>query len=98
MAYAYILLDLNISKLQLQSVWVTLLGYNSRNGYKLLDRSTGAIFLLRDVIFEEETTHLAQLSILTVIVKDENLCTTDLLQSDNNVANQSVIAPRPLLS
>jgi len=91
-------MDLNISKLQLQSVWVTLLGYNGRNGYKLLDRSTGAIFLLRDVIFEEETTYLAQLSIPTVIIKDENPCTTDLLQSDNNVANQSAIAPRPLLS
>jgi len=34
MAYAHILLDLNISKLQPQSVRVTLLGYNSQNGYK----------------------------------------------------------------
>jgi len=110
MAYAHILLDLNISKLQPRSVRITLLGYNSRNEYKLLDRSTGAIFLSRDVIFEKGTTHLVQLSIPTVIagdvqpsvptviVEDENPCTTDLSRSDNDVANQSAIAPRPLLS
>jgi len=63
-----------------------------------LDRSTGAIFLLRNVIFEKGTTHLVELSIPTVIVKDENLYTTDLSQLDNDVANQSAIAPRPLLS
>jgi len=75
-----------------------------------LDRSTRAIFLSRDVIFEEETTHLAQPFILTVIagdvqpsvptviVEDKNPCTIDLSWSDNNVANQSVIAPRPLPS
>jgi len=54
--------------------------------------------LSRDVIFEEGTTHLAQPSIPTVIVEDENPCTTDLSWSDNNVANQSAIAPRPLPS
>jgi len=75
-----------------------------------LDRSTGAIFLSRDVIFEKGTTHLVQpsipavisedvqLSVPTVIVEDENPCTTDLSQSDNDVANQSAIAPRPLPS
>jgi len=110
MAYAHIPLDLNISKLQPRSVWVTLLGYNGRNGYKLLDRSTGAMFLSRDVIFEEGTTHLAQPSIPTVIagdvqpsvptviVEDENPCTTDLSWSNNDVANQFAIAPRPLPS
>ena len=70
MAYAHILLDLNISKLQPRSVQVTLLGYNGRNRYKLLDRSTGAIFLSRDVIFEKGTTYLAQPSIPTVIAGD----------------------------
>jgi len=75
-----------------------------------LDRSTRAIFLSRDVIFEEGTTHLAQPFILTVIagdvqpsvptviVEDKNPCTIDLSWSDKNVANQSVIAPRPLPS
>jgi len=63
-----------------------------------LDRSTGAIFLLRNVIFEKGTTHLVQPSIPTVIVEDENPYTTDLSQLDNDVANQSAIAPRPLLS
>ena len=85
MVYTHILLDLNISKLQPQSVWVTLLGYNSQNRYKLLDRSTRAIFLSRDVIFEKGTTHLAQLSIPTVIVEDENPYTTDLSWSNNNI-------------
>jgi len=66
--------------------------------------------LSRDVIFEEGTTHLMQPSIPTVIagdvqpsvptviIEDENSCTTDLSWSDNDVANQSAIAPRPLLS
>ena len=54
--------------------------------------------MLRNVIFEKGTTHLVELSIPTVIVKDENLYTTDLSQLDNDVANQSAIAPRPLLS
>ena len=39
-----------------------------------------------------------ELSIPTVIVKDENPYITDLSQLDNDVVNQSAIAPRPLLS
>jgi len=39
-----------------------------------------------------------QPSVPTVIVENENPCTTDLLWLNNDVANQSAIAPRPLLS
>ena len=49
--------------------------------------------MLRNVIFEKGTTHLVQPSIPTVIVEDENPYTTDLSQLDNDVANQSAIAP-----
>lgn len=59
-AYAHIPSDLNLSKLGPRSVKVVLLGYFGRQGYKLLDRSTGSIYKSRDVIFEEGTTNLAQ--------------------------------------
>jgi len=51
-------LDLNQSKLNPRLVKTVLLGYFGHNGYKLLDKSTGAIFKSRDVIFEEGITHL----------------------------------------
>ena len=56
-AYVYIPSDLNLSKLFLRSVKVSLLGYYGHNGYKRLERSTGTIFKSRDVIFEEGETH-----------------------------------------
>jgi len=34
-----------------------MIGYYDRSGYKLLDRTTGAIFKSRDVIFEESRPH-----------------------------------------
>jgi len=34
-----------------------MIGYYDRSGYKLLDRTTGAIFKSRDVIFEESWPH-----------------------------------------
>jgi len=34
-----------------------MIGYYDRSGYKLLDRSTGAVFKSRDVIFEESQPH-----------------------------------------
>jgi len=39
---------------------VALLGYFGHDGYKLLEKSTGAVFRSRDVIFEEGTTHYAR--------------------------------------
>jgi len=39
---------------------VLLLGYFEHNGYKLLDKSTGAVFRFRNVIFEEEIMHIAK--------------------------------------
>jgi len=42
--YAHIPLDLNMSKLSPRSVKVSLLGYHGRNGYKLIDKSTGTIY------------------------------------------------------
>jgi len=56
-AYAHIPVDLNLSKLYPQSVKTVLLGYFSRDGYKLLDRETGSTFCSRDVIFEKGITH-----------------------------------------
>ena len=57
MAYAHIPSDLSLSKLFPQSVKVALLGYFGHDGYKLLERDTGAIFRSRNVIFKERTTH-----------------------------------------
>jgi len=34
-----------------------MIGYYDRSGYKLLDRTTGAVFKSRDVIFEESQPH-----------------------------------------
>ena len=56
-AYTHILSDLNLLRLFLRSVKVSLLGYYRHNGYKLLERSTGTIFKSHDVIFEKEETH-----------------------------------------
>jgi len=43
-----------------RSVKVSLLGYFEQKSYKLLDQKTGTVFRLRDIIFEEDTTHLAK--------------------------------------
>ena len=59
-SYAHVLLDLNQSKLNPRLVKTALLGYFGRDGYKLLEKNTGAIFKSRDVIFKEEITHLAK--------------------------------------
>jgi len=56
-AYAYIPLNLNISKLQPRSVKVVLLEYYDHKGYKLLEQSTSVVFRSRDIIFEEGTTN-----------------------------------------
>ena len=56
-AYTYIPVDLNLSKLYPRSVKTVLLGYFSRDGYKLLDRETSSTFRSHDVIFEEGITH-----------------------------------------
>jgi len=37
-----------------------LLGYFGHNGYKLLEKNTGAIFRSRDVMFKEGITHYAR--------------------------------------
>jgi len=72
-AYTYILLDLNLSKLLPRLVKVSLLGYFGWEGYKLLDRKTGAVFKSRDVIFEEGITHLAKQPTPTVFSEDNDL-------------------------
>lgn len=59
-AFAHVPSDLNLSKLGPRSVRVVLIGYFSREGYKLLNRSTGSTYKSRDVIFEEGKTNLAQ--------------------------------------
>ena len=53
-------LDLNLSKLAPWSAKTVLLGYFGHNSYKLLDKTTGAMFKSRDVIFKEGTTYIAK--------------------------------------
>ena len=72
-AYAHIPLDLGLSKLSPRSARVNLLGYFGHGGYKLLDRTTGAVFRSRDVIFKEGTTHLAKQPTPTVFSEEDNL-------------------------
>ena len=43
-AYTHIPQDLNLHKFSARSVQVLLLGYFGHDGYKLLDKSTGAVF------------------------------------------------------
>jgi len=71
-AYARVPLDLNISKLSPRSVKTYLLGYFGQEGYKLLDRKTGAVFKSRDVIFEEGITYLAKQPTPTIFSEDNN--------------------------
>jgi len=56
----YIPQDLKLHKLSARSVRVSLLGYFGYDGYKLLDKSTGAVFRSRDVIFEEGIIYIAK--------------------------------------
>jgi len=60
MVYTYIPLNLSLSKLMPRSVKVSLLGYFEQESYKLLNQKTRTVFRLRDVIFEEDTTHLVK--------------------------------------
>jgi len=89
-------------------VKTALLGYFRHDGYKLLDKTTGAVFKSRDIIFEEGTTHLAKQLTPTVFFNDNNPFTyipqhisiTD--NYDNDLALEPIpppiqgIVPRPL--
>ena len=55
-SYVHVPLDLNQSKLNPRLVKTALLGYFGYDRYKLLDKSTSAVFKSRDVIFEEGIT------------------------------------------
>ena len=108
--YAHILLDLSFSKLNPRSVKTALLGYFGHNGYKLLNKNTGTIFKSRNVIFKEETTHLAKQPTSTVL-SDNNDPFADKPQQNDNIIGPSDdpkpeptpppihgITPRPLAS
>jgi hypothetical protein len=56
-AYARIPEEVIGGKLNDRSIKCVLLGYFGRDGYRLLDRSSGRIFRSRDVIFEEGVAH-----------------------------------------
>jgi len=71
-AYAHIPLDLGLSKLSPRSTRVTLIGYFGHGSYKLLNRTTRAVFRSRDVIFEEGMTHLAKQPTPTVFSEEDN--------------------------
>jgi len=96
-SYAHVPLDLNQFKLNPRLVKITLLGYFEHNGYKLLDKSTGAIFKSRDVIFEEGITHLAKQSTPTVLSDDNNLFATRLQQNGNVGMVKDNPKPEPIL-
>lgn len=49
-----------------------MIGYFGREGYKLLDRTSGAIHKSRDMIFEEGSTHIAQQPTPTVFSDDDD--------------------------
>jgi len=52
---------------------VNLLEYFGRKGYKLLDKRTGAIFKLQDIILEKKTTHITTQHRLSVFSDNDNL-------------------------
>jgi len=56
-AYAHILPEVSLSKLAPHLVKLTMIGYYDKSGYRLLDRTTDAVFKSRDVIFEESWPH-----------------------------------------
>jgi len=51
---------------------VVLLGYFGYDSYKLLEKSTGAVFRSHDVIFEEGTTHYARQLTPTSFTDEDN--------------------------
>jgi len=92
-------------------VKTSLLGYFGHERYKLLDRSTGAVFKSRDVIFKEGTTHLAKQPTSTIFTNNNDLFkhnNNETAMSKNDTTNRSEpnniiplthrIAPRPLPS
>ena len=87
-AYAYIPSDLSLLKLFPWSVKVTLLGYFGHNGYKLLEKNTGAIFRSHDVIFKEGTTNYAKQPTPTSFI-DENNPFSYRLDNQTQVNNEN---------
>lgn len=76
-------MDLNQSKLNPRSVKTALLCYFGHNGYKLLDKSTSAVFKSRDVIFKERITHLVKQLTPTMLSNDNNPFTNRFQQNSN---------------
>jgi hypothetical protein len=64
-AYAHIPTKISQSKLSPRSVKLVLIGYFGRTGYKLLNRSMGAVHKSRDVVFEEGRPHYSTDPIIT---------------------------------
>ncbi|KAF7768677.1 hypothetical protein Agabi119p4_7920 [Agaricus bisporus var. burnettii] len=83
-AYAHIPVEVHSSKLSPRSVKLTLIGYYGHTAYKLMDRTTGAVYKSREVIFEEARPHLST-DIITTFSGD-----------DSRSSNRQEIAPRPL--
>jgi len=107
-SYAHVSLDLNLSKLNPRSIKTALLGYFGCDSYKLLDKSTSAVFKSRDVIFEEGITHLAKQPAPAMFHDGNDLFIYEPLpnnsatNSDNNMNSDPIslpiqgITPRPL--
>jgi len=89
-------LDLNLSKLNPRSVKTTLLGYFGHDGYKLLNKSTGAIFKSQDIIFEEGTTHLVKQPIPVVFYDDNDPFIYKSQLNSNTVSSDNNVSPEPI--
>jgi len=107
-AYAHIPLDLGLSKLSPRSTRVILIGYFGHRSYKLLNRTTGAVFRSKDVIFKEGITHLAKQPTPIVFSEEDNLFPLKPDQTSKNTTKSSSkhvesqplqlgIAPRPTI-
>jgi len=103
MAYVYIPLELNLSKLYPRSVKVSV----GCDRYKLLEKSTGTVFRSWDVIFEKRVTYFAKQPFSVIFPNDDDPFSYTLsyteTRSDEIVTLQKIptplhheIAPRPL--
>jgi len=72
---------------------VSLLGYFGHDGYKLLDKSTGAVFRSQDIIFEERIMHIAKQS-NPIIFNKENNSFRPSLELKTKTKQESAVTPQ----
>jgi len=72
---------------------VSLLGYFGHDGYKLLDKSTSAVFRSQDIIFEEGIMHIAKQS-NPIIFNKENNPFRPSLELKTKTKQESAVTPQ----